>query len=179
MSVPAGFAFLLLLFCIAQECSTNDAGIVAQLCNDNFCVLRGVSGVNFLLYNFLHRQEQRIAFVAYTAANAQNIRLENIDGIGDTSCQIANVIVYNLLSSLVTGTHIVKGSSTGNPFFVLHCAFWMRCQRFLGHPNQTRCRREDFKAALSAAGAHRPVDINYGMSNFCTTEVGTAATERS
>lgn len=93
-----------LVVCVAQECRTDNAGIVAQLRDHDLGILCGVAGVDFLLDDLLHGNQQRIALVAHAAANAQNVRLENVNGIGDTSCQILDVIVNHLLCGSIAGT---------------------------------------------------------------------------
>ena len=50
----------------------------------------------------------------------------------------------------------------------------MFCQCFLGHPNQTGCRRIHFKATLSAASALRTIYRNYSVTDFSTAEVRAA-----
>ena len=122
--------------------------------------------------NFLHRNQKRIALVADTAADAQNIRLEDIDGIGDAGCQVLDVVIYYLLCSCVTGTHVIEGCPGGNAFLVLHGALRMCCQCFLCHTHQTGCGRVYLKAALSAAGTLGAVHRNNRMTDFCAAEVG-------
>ena len=88
-----------LFVCVAQECSTDNTGIISQLCNHDFCILGRIPGVNLPLYTFLHRNQKRIALVADTAAEAQNIGLDDVDGIGDASCQERYLVSDYLLCS--------------------------------------------------------------------------------
>lgn len=74
------------LLCIPQKCRTDNASVVAQLRDDDLRVLLRIPGVNFLRHNLLHWQQQRIALVADTAADAEDVRLEDIDRIRDTCC---------------------------------------------------------------------------------------------
>ena len=53
-----------------------------------------------------------------------------------------------------------------------HHAIRMCCNRFLCHPDQTRCRRIHLKAALSATSTLRTVYRDYSVSDFCTAKVG-------
>ena len=69
----------------SEECGADDSCVVSELCNDYLGVLRKHSCVNFLLDKFLDGEKKRIALVAYAAAYAENVRLEDVDGVGDAS----------------------------------------------------------------------------------------------
>ena len=97
-----------LCVCSSEESSADDTCIVTELSDNDLAVLGRVSCVNFLCNEFLHREEERIALVAYTAADTENIGLEDVDRICYAGCKVLYVLVNYILSSLVSGSHSVK-----------------------------------------------------------------------
>ena len=74
------------LLCIPQKCRTDNTSVIAQLRDDDLRVLLRIACIHLACHDFLHRQQQRIALVADTAADAEDVRLEDIDRIRDTCC---------------------------------------------------------------------------------------------
>ena len=99
---------------LAQEGRTDDTGIITQLAKTNFCLLVVMFGIALRLDNLHERLKQRIPLTADTAADAEDIRLENIDDIHQTAAQIGNILIYNGLTYLTAGLRRIKGSFAGD-----------------------------------------------------------------
>ena len=66
---------------LSEESSTDKSGIVSKLGNANLCLLIVVLGISFTLNDLHNRLEEIVALSADTAANAEYLRLEEIDDI--------------------------------------------------------------------------------------------------
>ena len=66
---------------LSEESSTDKSGIVSKLGNANLCLLIVVLGISFTFNDLHNRLEEIVALSADTAANAEYLRLEEIDDI--------------------------------------------------------------------------------------------------
>ena len=86
---------------LTQKSSTDNTGIVAQLCNTNVSLLIVVLGIAFFLHNLHKRSYEVVALFAYSAADTKNIRLKNIYNINNSCCEVADIFLNNSRTNLI------------------------------------------------------------------------------
>ena len=93
---------------LLQASRADDTRVVAEACDTNLRLLIIELGETLLLDDRAQRRQQILALTGDTAADAQNVGLEDVDNVDQTRRQIADVLLDDLSAGVVARLLRVK-----------------------------------------------------------------------
>ena len=103
-----------LRICSSEECGTDNACVISELCNYDFSVFLRISCINLVLYECLYGKKERISSL-HTPPPMQSTSGWKIFMVFVIPCgKVLYVLVNNILSSLIACSHSVEGCTCGN-----------------------------------------------------------------
>ena len=124
-----------------------------------------------IIYIVSYRREKRFALVSYSAADAQNFRLENIDYINNADCKIICIIIYDFSCGGVAFTHCVKSGLSRNfsnisANHIPHNSVKVTAHFILCLTDKGCCGAICFPAASASASATLTAELYNHMTKF-------------